>query len=455
MQPIDVDGSWHLPGERDRPVAGRLHYSPRHGLILSLIGSLGEGGFPRPDVPEYPIIHGVITESPYFGKLVTLVDCFRRTARLRIPRFISEEIWANRAYVGTRHLDGEGTSRFISLRASYANLAEWTGLTGFKGFVSEFDRSTGIISARYERPSPVELRIGKADNPRLEVRPTTSTGHHRFEISEEVQLIFSDVAGFAAPDVQRDLISPFEDFLTFAVDRPSPLEDVTFVTEPPADTRPGDFVNLLFQPVYVPPDEPTIHSHMLFTWTEIESIHRDVFREWLRFRSQFRAPCDVYFGLMYGPPDFLETKFLLLVTALSLFLAGRVPDQSVRDAVETLRRATPGSDSAGWIEMLPAPEELCLPQALRALIDDYRDLVTPALGNNPDTFVLDLMDSRRHLFTRQASESRSGVRLLQTVEQLTLLTKIQILEHLGFSRAVITDFISRNRTYRYLVGHAR
>jgi hypothetical protein len=40
------------------------------------------------------------------------------------------------------------------------------------------------------------------------------------------------------------------------------------------------------------------------------------------------------------------------------------------------------------------------------------------------------------------------------VEQLILLTKIQILEHLGFSRAVITDFISRNRTYRYVVRHA-
>lgn len=452
MHSIDSTGFWHLPDASEAPVSGTLHYSAQTGIILSLTGTLRETVHATEAI-TYPLIHGVIAESPYEGKLVTLVNCFRRRTRLAIPGFELEEIRANRAYIGTGHLANEDLSRFVSVRANYAHLDEWSNLSGFRDFEPEYPEP-GVVVVRYEEPRPQELRIDGGNSPLLEVQSAKSTRDRHFEITEQVQLTFSDAAGFTPQHILRELISPFGDFLTFAVDRPSPLDDILLIGESPDGER---RVHLLFQPIYKPRDDwaPSL-SDMLFTRQEVVSAHPNVLGEWLRLRRQFKIPFDVYFGLLYGPPAYLETKFRLLVTALSQFLAGRVSDRAIRDAIDSLRRATPDSSDGLWIDMLPSPEELCLPQGIHTVIAAYRELMISALGHGADEFLAALIEMKRYLFEhRDSVEARSSTQLLLMVERLTLLTKVVILEHLGFSHAEIVTVISRNKTYHYLVRQAR
>ena len=453
MHSIDTTGFWHVPDAPDAPVAGTLRYTPQHGITLSLIGTLS-GASHGVEHITYPIIHGIIADSPYpEKKLVTLVNCFRRRGTIAIPGFQSEEIRANRAYISTEHLVDEDFARFVSVRANYAHLAEWSDLTGFRNFTRDRP-AREVVIVRYEAPPPVELSIDRR-NVHLEVDWFESQRHRRFEITEQVQLTFSDAAGFTPQQILRELIFPFADFLTFAVDQPSPVDDVMFVSESRGGGASRTFANLLFQPVYLPGDERLPSRwDMLFARDEVASTHPSVLNDWLRLRSRFEAPFDVYFGLLYGPPVYLETKFRLLVTALGLFLAGRVSDQSIRDTIDTLRSATSNSADGSWIDMLPSVEELCLPKSLHTLIEGYGELATP-LGQDADRFVAGVIEMKRHLFERRITTGTRNSQLLLMVERLILLTKIVILEHLSFSHAEILASVSKSKTYQYLMQQAR
>jgi hypothetical protein len=443
---IDSTGLWYLPDSPNEQVAGTLRFSPQGGITLSLTGTLRTSAVIREAV-EYPIIHGVIADSPYPGKMVTLVGSFQRRGRFTIPGFESEEIRANRAYIGSDYVAGEEQARFASIRASYVNLAEWSSLTGFRNF--EPERDDRILTARYEPPLPIELWNDGQRHLQIEVDGRATTGGRRFEISERVELTLSDAAGFMPQPVLREIVFPFGDFLTFAVDRPSPVDDVVFLGEQAGHRRPS--FNLLFEPVYrAREDQAFSRSGMLFGWDDIRHSHPDVIQRWFRLRSRFKVALDVYFGLLYGPPLYLETRFHLLLTALSRLLAGRTPDEPIRGALDTLRHATQDSIGERWLDMLPGLDHLCLPQNLSAFLDRYRELA-PGLGGDADSFVTSVADMQRRLFDDEdTNETRSPVRLLRIVERLTLVAKIAILEHLGFSHEEIVSFVSQHPTYPYL-----
>ena len=98
MHSIDSAGLWYLPNAPNEQVAGTLRYSARTGITLSLIGAFRRASHGLERI-EYPVIHGVIRNSPYGGKLlVTLLRCFRKRGSIAIPGFESEDIRANRAY---------------------------------------------------------------------------------------------------------------------------------------------------------------------------------------------------------------------------------------------------------------------------------------------------------------------------------------------------------------------
>lgn len=456
MHDIDTPGLWYLPEDPTNPVAGTLHYSVESGLTLSLIGTLGETSNSMEPV-RFPVIYGLIDQSPYEGSYVTLVDSFRKSATWRIPGFKSESIRANRAYIGRRHIAKEKDGPFISARATYHHLDVWSHLTGFRGLLWHHDEP-GVIAARYERPPHIEFSVGETTRARIEAETVPSQENGRLILKEQVELTWSDTAGFGPMDVMDALVSPFQDFLTFAVDAPSALRDVAFVAAPAEGQPVGEAVNLVFQPVYRPQEAAATSIDMLFTWPQVAANHPNVIERWLTFRKEFKAPCDVYFGLLYGPPAYIETRFLLLATALGMFLAERLPSTTnIQEALASLRRTVAGARERLWVEMIPPVAELALPQGIWSVIDDYSQLVLPAVGNEAARFVGELVEVRRHLFQlgddRQQRRSMQE-RLLRIIEQLGLLTKIRVLECLGFSGEEITRVMSKQRRYLHLVREA-
>ena len=449
MRTMDSTGLWHLPDSPNEEVAGTLRYSSRTGITLSLIGAF-RGASHGLEGISYPVIHGVITDSPYVGKrLVTLLRCFRRRGKIEIPGFESEEIRANRAYIGTDHLAGEDLVRFVSVRASYTHLSDWSGLTGFRNFAT--NREEGNLIARYAPPPAVQLHADDEHRLTLDLDWTASTAYRRFEITERAQLKLTDVAGVKPEDALGDIVFPFGDLLTLAVNRPSPVEDIEFQMERTASDRRGESFNVLFQPVYQAADEAATSSpDMLFTWTSVGTRYPDLVQRWFSVRRQFAVALDLYFGLVYAPPAYLEIKFRLLVSALGLLIADRTPDHTIREALERLRHSLQSPGTLSWIDMLPSIDELALPDRVRALLASHGDLAR-VVGPDVGVFLKNLVLVNRRLFTRERpGEPPPPLHLM--VERLAEVVRISILEHLGFAAEDIVAAMTGTRMYQYLAN---
>ena len=453
MQEFESQGVWYLPTKPTNEVVGVLRYSLRSGLLLSLTGTLSKD-FNR-GAGSYALIYGLVADNPY-GRFVTLVDCFQRRSTLAIPGFASEQIRANRAYIGSLHLRTEEESQFLSVRASYTHLAEWSGLTGFTRLLAE--RPTpGTIAARYQKPAPLELVVEQERRLRVEVEASVVQGNKRFEIDERVELTLSGGGTFSSLEPLRSFVSPFEDFLTFAVDAPSPAEEILFTAESTEGTVRRESIYLIYQPVFQGGEKngTPIARDKLFRWPDVRYSHPELVGRWFRFRRDYKAACDTYFGFQYAPPTYLETKVLLLHIALGLFLVDRVHDEVIQRALASLRQAALTPRDESWLRILPSAEELSLPWATLALIQDYGDILVPALGAEPERFVTELLTARHDLFHPPdvpGPRRSSQLHLLHLIERLSLLIKVRILESLGFSREEISGLLSENQRYLNLAS---
>ena len=455
MRSFHSQGLWHVPAKPKDVLSGTLTYSPRDGLSLSVTGSFSEEFGRAPT--SYPLIHGTVVDNPY-GPLVTLVDCFPTQTRISVPGFASEQIRANRAYIGSLHLVAEDQSPFVAARVALTHLAEWSRLTGFTGIL--FERPTpDTISSQYRRPLPLEIGLEGENHLQIEVNPLVTQGGRRLEITEQVELAISGMRNSRPLEILRRIVSPLEDFLTFAAGAPSSVEEMVFIAESVDSPDRRNTVHLLYQPVSPLHEDRDVRqvTDMLFTWQDIHSSHLDLLQRWFRFRREFAGACDIFFGVQYAPPAYLETKILLLQTALGLLLTDRGHEEIGLQAVRSLKELPLTPRDHAWLSLLPSVNELALPWSAFAFIQDYPQLLRPLVGDDVEKFVTNLLTLRHQLFSfRDALERRRSLQVeyLRLIEQLNLLIKVRVFECLDFSRDEIAALISQNRRYLNLVsGH--
>jgi len=449
VRPFESQGLWYLPETPKDLVAGTLTYSVDDGLILKLTGTLKEATGPI-GATNYPVIHGFVRDSPY-GRRVTLVDCFQRRSTFAIPGFASEEVRANRAYVGAHHLTTEAESVFTSFRARYASLGEWTRLSGLRELSHSREKSHQI-SVHYREPEP--LRFGVDGHALLiEAGAKWVHGSDEFSITEKPYITI-DRLHTAPREALHTFVHPFQDFLTFASDRAIAIEEIAFFGDSKTTPEP---VHLIFQPIYrQDPDSSQLsYTDMLFTWPDIAQSHSDIVEKWLRFRREFQSACDVFFGIQYAPPAFVEMRFLLSTIALGLILPRQVGSSGVHLSIERLRQEFTSERDRRWLDILPTEPELSLPWTAFAFVNEYRELLRPVVGEDVEAFITHIVDTRHHLFHRGIGDRINpdkGLRLWQLSEKTGLLVKIAILNALGFSRDEIVSLVSHSRRYLSLVS---
>jgi hypothetical protein len=191
---------------------------------------------------------------------------------------------------------------------------------------------------------------------------------------------------------------------------------------------------------------------MLFTWSAIAESHSDIVAKWLRFRRESQAACDIFFGLQYAPPSFVQMRFLLTTIALALILSNQAEDSEAYRAVEILRQQFANERDRQWLDVLPTKAEVLLPWNVFAFASQYPGLLRPIIGDDIAAFVTQLVTTRQQLFQGVARETdpERGLRLWQFAEKASLLFKMAMLSALGFSQDEISQIISRNRLYLFL-----
>src|SRR5438552_13345644 len=115
-RPFECTGVWWLPNAEDSTTAGTLRYSPKRGLKLSLVGTLGplETSFePR----TYPAVFGLVNDFS-LGRTVTLAKCSQSSLTISAPGFAAEELEPRFALCGA-HIDNPAEAQFQTISLDY------------------------------------------------------------------------------------------------------------------------------------------------------------------------------------------------------------------------------------------------------------------------------------------------------------------------------------------------
>src|SRR5262249_13178895 len=104
--------------------------------------------------------------------------------------------------------------------------------------------------------------------------------------------------------------------MTFVCDKAQRIERFS-VWRPDAPDREILEIGELIQPDDANAKDEVSWHEMLFTLEDINFA--DFIGRWLRLTRVHSAACNVYFGLMYGPPSYVDMKFQYVTNAVQLY----------------------------------------------------------------------------------------------------------------------------------------
>lgn len=467
MKAFQAEGFWFLPGESQREVAGTLHYSPRRGLRLSLIGTLSDHrGFGASE--EFPIIHGVVGKSP-FGRRVTLVDCCESRGIVTMPGLVSQEVVANKAYIGQEFLVSEADFRFDSARIHLRELNDWFPVSGISRERQGDKEDDFELRIQYRRPELLRLELGEV-KATIGMAWKSSFGRHAVSVRERVGMVLEGLGGLRFEHIAANYVRPLRDFFSLVTYAPSSLTSVALghAAQPREGREEKQYFEVLFQPIGGGLRRSGRQSDPgeLLRYEEVRVDLPAMLDRWINFHAEYRPFCHAFFGPLYSPPPFVQTRFLAMIEAMVLYFAKAMPpDNATAGALERLRKevevqdALPqlvGERGREWIaDALPTEAELSMPRNLLAAMNQHVALMGDLVGGDPEGFVGRISATRRFLLHSDRPESAAPLRgkaLYWATEKLRVLMTACVLGQLGLPIPHVAQVFRRNRAYQHLLS---
>jgi hypothetical protein len=457
MEHFKARGLWFLDDDPKNRVAGTIRHSKK-GLSLTLLGSF-RGGW-QPSTGTYPLIHGVVSKSPY-GEFVTLIDCFTKQTSLTMAGIGSETIYCNRGIFGDTHLPPDH-DQFEALDVRLSDLTEWFGRRGIVSERVPCDGDFGL-NVRYRKPESVKYGINDQVLT-LGMGAKSSESPETLSISEEAHFFIEPLPRLTAEQLFAEYVRPLQDLLSFATDRPNAVQDLEFRGEKVVHGRVewSRKYHLLGKPIFQPSgrrDDAARHN-MLFTYEEAQEAVPNIFEKWFDFKRKYEAFCTVYFALLYAPPTFLDEKFLRLMSAFT-FVTSHFGDVSQRttfllDHIHTFSASMFTEEERAMIgHVLPTGPEIEMPFRLLMLLGDYQPLMSQIIGDNLSGFVRSVSDTLAFVERRIAEADRppfQGEDLYYAIEKIRMLIKMIVLTELGFGGEQVSRIIGKNKQFIHIKG---
>jgi len=454
MKYFESNGVWFPADKPSIAVGGILRYSA-DGLRLTLIGKFREGWTPRSD--RYPVIHGVIEQSPY-GKFVTMYDCFTTRLNLGWGGVAAETIRSSKALIGGEHFPAEPT-QFRSMNFTVSYLSDWWGKSGLK-IDWPTQKNESHFALRYHRPDSERCSIGDKVLT-LAYLFTTSHSGHDASISEKAHVFVEEIHDQTPEQTLVNYVSPIQNLLTFATDTPNEVEDIQFHGIPDQDRAgPRKRCNWICDPIFRLENKKDrlTPNQMLFTLADSRDAGLDVFQSWLNFAAKYERFCTVYFALQYAPPTFLEEEFLRLMSAFRLFdssFAGASERANLflSDVNAALTSRFSSEDPRFLAYVAPSAYEVEMPFHLLAFLRENESLMRKIINIDFSDFVTAICNTMafaERTVSRADSPFFQEEDLYFAIVKIQILIKILVLRELGFDQGRIATLIERNNEFVYL-----
>jgi len=452
MEAFECNGRWWLPNDEKQSVAGTLHVTAGGSMRLSLIGSLGATQNALTE-KDHPIILGSVDKSPK-GNEVTLTNCFLTDGTFGSFLGSREAYHVGRGYFGALLPDASAFS-FKSVRLHLSGLGEWIHThSGFErkgAAVGQVGETVPL--AFYTQREPLSAQVpGGSIIMGLGLRASFSALH--FDFREEAQVKVTSETPMSADDFNEQYAYALRNLMTFVCDRAQTIERFS-VWRPDAPEREILVVGELIQPDDAKARGEVSWHEMLFTLKEINFT--DFIGRWLNLTRVYSAACNVYFGLMYGPPSFLDMKFQNVANAVQLYYARREDGAAHRASDEQRLREVLATTSPAHREWLvdhlgvsPYPP---FQAVLRTLLEKHGDSIDPLITARRDRFVDVVLSTLEYIVRREPGlevAASSGADLYWLMEKLRFLLKACFLHEVGFSTEDIRRCFGRNAMYQHI-----
>jgi hypothetical protein len=456
MHAFECTGRWWLPNDDGHGAAGTLKVSQSGGLRLWLVGALGQ--VVQFQSKSHPVVLGWVDKSP-FGDVVTLHGCVLGGSTVGSGSSTRENYHAARAYFGA-HLTQDADFVFKSMSLRVGGLAEWTqALSGFEREKLQGggqDARAALLWYKHKAPLVAEvpgarLTLGAG----LAIHQ--SAREHQFREQMEMSVHCPDAR--SADEMNADFVYPLQNLMTFVCDRPQEVE--TFAVrqgEFPTNAASPD-IHVIGPRVQPEDDEVSIDPvrsfQMLFTLEDVDFGH--FIGRWMRVTGKYGAACNVFFGLQYGPPAFIDMTFPGIVQSLHLYYSNRDDGVAARSEAERrLRGILSGLQTADadWIvDRLEVSPSTPLQFVLRKLVEENPHVMNRLVSDRQERFVGEVINTLQYILLRDSeldAAASHGAQLYWLMQRLRFLFKACLLRELGFATEKVVALFERNGLYQHV-----
>jgi hypothetical protein len=461
MKAFECTGFWCLPGY-ETTVAGTLHVSSDGDLQLSLIGALGEErqGFAT---KAQKIILGSVDNSPR-GNAVTLTGCVLTGMSQGSYHGTRERYRASRSYFGA-HIEKPEGFLFRCALLSLSGLSEWAQpLSGLHreppSLPTSKDEGKNIPIATYRVPKrPTGQIPGGTVTLNMGVSSTSEARSVSFH--EEANLLLELEAPKTADEINGLYVYPLQNLMTFVADRPQVLERFSvWRDENISDWEHNPEIEVVGPRVQ--PDEiegegrKVVHSdQMLFTYADVDFAI--FFDKWLNFSYSYSDSFNIFFGIQYGPPRYLDITFALIAQSLMLYFTRTPEGTSLLAKEERLLKellpVVPEHYTTWLVDHLGATPYPPLRAVLRSLAERHAPVLDPLISGRRDAFVNQAANTLRYIEQRKEVDhvaASRGSDLYWLMQKLRILIKASYLSELGIPIDNMNRLFQRSVYYQHI-----
>lgn len=333
MKEFEYAGMWWLPQFPAKKIAGILKFHPTKGADLQLIGSTFSSeifklfGVASPNdpntqyLPSNPIVVDIIQGQTSENREVSLYQC--------ATYFAGADFRIGHVFVG--HLfEKKEDVVFDSITISYSNLEKWLGLSGFSGTYGLPPEPRSLkMDLKYETPLAIETKVG-------EFKITFYTWpdgfpmaiEHKFSMSETAFIKIEPNRPLHYDEFHRTAIYYLRNFINLGINMPtvpkivfgeisSISKNLGVNNQEIADVYKSNTVGICYvaKGATLRNEEDHIKDK-LFLRKDIDHDFEQGLNHWFAKSEQLLGIQDLYFGLFYVPPIYLELEFLTLAQAI-------------------------------------------------------------------------------------------------------------------------------------------
>jgi hypothetical protein len=468
---FDYTGMWWLPDNSEGNIMGTLRFTSGEGAVLELMGSFEE--IKSTNSKGSHIKSGWIVKSSKLfkpeiilgtssdGKNITLHKCSEEPKRSdSTSGFPTSSFYANRVLIGF-HFTKPEDLKFKSLSVNYPFFEEWRK-SGVFSFRWESGENFKQYEVKYKAPEPVKAKIAKF---RISLdHDFIVSGDRLREVNlKHTTFIKIEPEGELHFEEYQNILYHLQNFLSLATTRAIYPLSITATTEKYTWVPNGEVRYLpikIFDRVIGKVDlsKELTHSDMLFTFDDISGQFEAYLQNWFGKAESLKPVYDLFFGTLYNPSMYLESKFLSLIQAIESFHRRRyggeyLSDEDYAKVRYDLEKAIPDSVEGGFKDSLKSKikygNEFTLRTRLKEFFDEYQENLSEFIENK-NAFIGEVVDTRNYLtHYDKKGKAAIGEELFPIIQKLKILLEICLLIELGFSSEKIKKLFSRNRKYQH------